>query len=115
MNDPRSASGPAQIRDEGALEAALGAETFLLFKHSFRCPISVRAFEEYRAWHAAHPDAATGWIDVVAQRPWSLAVAERTGVGHESPQALLVERGAVAWHASHGAITREALARAVRA
>jgi bacillithiol system protein YtxJ len=98
-----------RIRDRSGLEDALGADLFLLFKHSFRCPVSGRAFEEYREFVEAHPEVPTGWIDVVADRPLSLRVAEVTGVTHESPQALLIRDGAVAWHASHGAITTETL------
>jgi bacillithiol system protein YtxJ len=104
---------PDPIREEGELDAAFEAETFLLFKHSFRCPVSLRAFDEYRAWCADTGGVATAWIDVVAHRPLSLAAAERSGVGHESPQALLLHQGRVVWDASHGAITRQSLAEAV--
>ncbi len=52
------------------------------------------------------------WIDVIGQRPLARAIAERTNVRHESPQALLLEGGEVRWHASHGAITQESLAEA---
>jgi len=110
------ATRPEPIREEHELDAGLVAETFLLFKHSFRCPVSTRAFEEYRAWYAAcgvPPDIATAWIDVVTYRTLSLAVAERTGVGHESPQVLFLRRGQVVWDASHGAITRQSLAEVV--
>lgn len=112
------AHAPDPIREPSALEAAFAADTFLLFKHSFRCPISARAFDEYRAFCAGLSDGeriATGWIDVVAQRPWSLDVARRSGVEHESPQALLLERGRVVWHAAHGSITRASLAQAIGA
>ena len=101
-----------RIEDRSGLREALGADLFLLFKQSFRCPISLRAFAEYEAFVAAHPDVPTGWIDVVADRELSQEAARRTGVTHESPQALLIRDGAVAWHASHGAITVEALAKA---
>ena len=100
---------PAQIVEESALEAALAAPRFLLFKHSHRCGISTRAFRTYEIFCESHTDVPTGWLDVVAQRDWSLRVAERTGVGHQSPQAIWIRRGAVAWHASHTRITREAL------
>lgn len=104
---------PKQIADEAELEAALTSGSFLLFKHSLICPISGRAFAEYRAFLDAHPAARTAWVDVIDQRPLSQAIAQRTGVKHESPQALLFEGGSVAWSASHGGITRDSLATAL--
>lgn len=104
---------PEQITDRSALESAVASERFLLFKHSRVCPISERAFEEYEAFVRDRDDLPTGWIDVIGQRPWSLWVAERTGVRHESPQALLVAGGEVVWHASHQAISRRSLENAL--
>jgi bacillithiol system protein YtxJ len=45
-------------------------------------------------------------------RPLSLAVAERTGVAHESPQVILLSGGRACWHASHRAVTAAALRQA---
>jgi len=103
---------PRQLADEAELRAALAAGPFLLFKHSLICPTSTRAFAEYRAFLEANPEAATGWLDVIGQRPLSQAVAASTGVVHQSPQALYFSDGDVAWHASHGGITRDSLAEA---
>lgn len=100
---------PPRFPDLAALDRAFTAPLFLVFKHSSRCEISTAAFSEYEAFAAARPDVPTAWIDVIAERPWSLRVAEKSGVAHESPQALLVRDGRVAWHASHGKITRRAL------
>jgi bacillithiol system protein YtxJ len=100
---------PARLRTAAELDAAFAAERFLLFKHSTTCPISAAAFEEYERWSAAHPSAATGWIDVVQERPLARAVAERTGIRHESPQAILLARGDPRWNASHSAITEASL------
>ncbi len=50
-------------------------------------------------------------VDVVADRVLSRAVAERTGVRHQSPQLLYLERGVARWHLSHGEITTEAVRR----
>lgn len=105
---------PDPIDTEAALDDCLSSATFLLFKHSFRCPISTRAFDEYRAYLEDGDLPPTGWIDVVEQRSLSQAVAQRTGVTHESPQALLIEDGKVVWHASHGAITRASLRHATK-
>ena len=98
-----------RLRNGAELEAAFAAERYLLFKHSTRCPISADAFEEYQRWSAEHPDAATGWIDVIQDRALASAVVERTGIRHESPQAILLARGKPRWNASHGAITEASL------
>lgn len=104
---------PTRLRTPAELEAALAAPRFLLFKHSPTCPISAAAFAEYEAWAGEHPAFPTGWVEVIQERPLARAVAERTGIQHESPQALLFEAGRVAWHASHSAITAVSLERAV--
>ena len=103
---------PTRLRTEAELATAFAADRFLLFKHSTRCPISAAAFEEYARWSAAHPDAATGWIDVVQDRALASSVVERTGIRHESPQAILLARGKPRWNASHGAITEASLSAA---
>ena len=100
---------PPRFADLAAVDRALAAPAFLVFKHSLICPTSARAFAEYEAFVSARPDVPTAWIDVIGERPWSRHVAEATGVTHESPQALYVVDGRVAWHASHGGITRKAL------
>ena len=74
--------------------------------------VSDRAFKEYEAFVADHA-IETGWINVVADRDLSLQVAEETGIEHKSPQALLMKKGEVAWHASHFDITCENLAAAL--
>ena len=112
-----TASEPLQIADAQALEESLRSPSFLLFKHSLVCPVSERAFQEYRAFLA---DPATrelavesAWIDVIGQRPLSRDVEARTEIRHESPQAILFIAGRPVWNASHAAITAASLADAV--
>ena len=102
----------ARLPGDADLSELLASVQLLLFKHSPTCPVSAQAFYEYRAFHEEHPDVPTLWLDVGEERPVSQAIAESTGVTHESPQALWIEDGAVTWHASHGAITRASLAEA---
>lgn len=88
----------------------------LVFKHSLTCPISHAAFREFEQFLASRPanDAVRyELIEIQNARPASNAVAERTGIRHESPQALLLEDGKVRWHASHWDITRSSLGRAI--
>ena len=106
----KSTTHPRHIATEADVVAALGSAKFLLFKHSPICPVSAAAFDEYELFAAKHPDVPTAWIDVIGSRPLARFVAETTGVRHESPQAIWIRGGRVAWHASHGAITRNSLA-----
>lgn len=89
-------------------------ELLLIFKHSTTCPISAAARSEVQAYLNAAGDApAAVEVLVIEQRPLSNQIADRFQIRHESPQAILVRDGQAVWHASHRAITREALSRAV--
>lgn len=82
----------------------------ILFNHDPWCPISARAFREMaRVEH----DAAI--VDVSRARDVTAAIAERTGVRHESPQVLVLHGGRETWNASHFAITAAAVEEAARA
>jgi bacillithiol system protein YtxJ len=89
-------------------ERTLQSPRVLLFKHSPQCPISAEARAEYEAFRA-RADATTAFVDVIADRAVARGIAERCGVVHQSPQAILFEHGRPVWHASHAAITRASL------
>jgi bacillithiol system protein YtxJ len=44
------------------------------------------------------------YLDLLEHRNISNAIAQDTGVEHESPQAILIENGKVLKHASHMSI-----------
>jgi bacillithiol system protein YtxJ len=89
----------------------------LLFKHSLTCPISDAAHRAFQEYLGAAPDERVeyAWLAVQKARPVSGAVAERVGIRHESPQALLIHEGKAVWHASHWDITAQSLSQAVQA
>jgi bacillithiol system protein YtxJ len=90
--------------------------TVILFKHSTQCPISAAADEEYRSFAAGHPGAAVfTHLDLLAHRKVSNAIAERLGVKHESPQAIIVKDNQVSAVLNHDEITAEALANVLKA
>jgi bacillithiol system protein YtxJ len=96
-----------------AYEAALRTHArVLLFKHSPVCPISAAARAEYERFLAAHPAVPALFVDVIADRAVARGLAERCGVAHQSPQAIVFAAGVPVWHQSHGAITATALAQA---
>lgn len=86
-----------------------------IFKHSLTCPISGAAWGEFRRFAAGQPSGdgvVFALIEIQFARPVSNAVAERTGVRHQSPQAILLCDGQVSWHASHYDIDLKSLNRA---
>ncbi|MEM7357179.1 MAG: bacillithiol system redox-active protein YtxJ, partial [Acidobacteriota bacterium] len=84
----------------------------IFFKHSLTCPISSAGFRQYETFLAdqsADGEAIYTLIEIQNARDVSNEIAQRTGVKHESPQALLMRDGTVTWHASHWSIQAEAL------
>jgi bacillithiol system protein YtxJ len=95
------------------VEAFLAARgTGLILKHSTRCSISASARREFDAFASSMPGAPLYVILVIESRPASNALAQKLGVAHQSPQAILVRDGAAVWSATHFAITKEDLVRA---
>lgn len=80
-----------------------------LFKHSTSCPVSAYAFEEFKAFAQKHPKVSTAFIDLLANRPASNALAEIAQVKHQSPQVIYYRKGKVHWNASHRDIDQQAL------
>jgi bacillithiol system protein YtxJ len=89
----------------------------LIFKQSPICPTSHYIEEIFKAFVAELPESdklRVYSVDVIGARPVSQQIAADTKIKHESPQALLIEGGQkVAWHASHGDIDDDSLARNV--
>ena len=85
----------------------------VLFKHSTTCPISVRAHGQMKRL-SGEVAAQIALVVVQRARELSRSVAERTGVRHESPQAIILRNGQAVWSASHFDITTEAVEQAVR-
>lgn len=99
------------IATEAELGAAFGERLTLLYKHSPLCATSGVAYGEVIALHERYRDVPVFVLDVVASRSLARLVAERTGIVHESPQAIILLAGAPAWHASHHAVRTAAIAR----
>ena len=71
-------------------------------KHSLTCPISAGVFEI-----VSGIDADVHLVVVQHSREISNEVAEKTGVRHESPQAVIIKDSKVVYHASHYDITAD--------
>lgn len=84
----------------------------LIFKHSTRCSISSMAKNRLeRDWNLENVD--TWYLDLIAYRPVSNMIEKRFGVRHESPQAILIDKGQVSYHASHNSISVGRIANAL--
>ncbi len=101
-----------QITDAEALEQVLARSNdapVILFKHSSTCPISSKAYEQM-----SQVKTDVSLIVVQRAREVSSEIASRTGIRHESPQAIIVRNGEAVWSASHFDITAKAVEDAVR-
>ena len=98
---------------ENALERST-IRPVVIFKHSPTCGISAQAFESISEWLAAKSPVADIFVlPVQASRALSTAVAQRFGIRHESPQAMVIDQGEVVWHGSHDRATAGAIAAAL--
>lgn len=80
----------------------------LLYLHDPWCPVNAASYRELSPFTGPIPI-----VDVSAGRTLSQYVEDRTGIRHESPQAILFNDGEPVWHASHYRITGFAVADAL--
>jgi bacillithiol system protein YtxJ len=81
----------------------------LLFKHSNACPVSSAAYQQM-----SQVNGEVAIVVVQSSRDVSREVEDRTGIRHESPQAMVLRDGAAVWSASHFGVTAEAVEQALR-
>jgi monothiol bacilliredoxin len=100
-----------KISTEADVATALAEPLAVVYKHSPICPTSDMAYEEIRSLRRLHGDVPVYLIDVVHSRPLSRYIAERMGVVHASPQAIILQAGVPAWHGSHFDLRADTMAR----
>lgn len=76
----------------------------VLFKHSVTCPISSGVYYE-----VSEVEADVNIVIVQKARDISNEIATKTGIRHESPQAIVIRNGRAVYHASHYDITSDDL------
>ena len=74
--------------------------TTFIYKHSTRCSVSLFAMKRLLMVDSADREQWV-YIDVVAQRSLSMAIADELNVRHESPQLIMLVDGKVMAHGSH--------------
>ncbi len=86
----------------------------LLMKFSPICPTSHQIKFEFEKVAAELVEKADLYqIDVVAERGLTRKISGEVKVRHESPQALLLYKEKVVWHASHYDVRGDRLVKAV--
>lgn len=75
------------------------AKKAVIFKHSTRCSISSSVLNKFEK--QIGEEYQLYYLDLIAYREVSNAIAEKFGVVHQSPQALILEDGKVTQHDSH--------------
>jgi bacillithiol system protein YtxJ len=83
-------------------------EPVIVFKHSTTCPISAAAYAEM-----SQVPTDVSLVVVQRARDVSREIEARTGLRHESPQAIILRNGEAVWNASHWSIKAEAVETAV--
>ncbi|CAN5544022.1 MAG: bacillithiol system redox-active protein YtxJ [Pyrinomonadaceae bacterium] len=74
----------------------------VLFKHSMTCGISAGVYREVQG-----VEADVHIVILQTHRPVSDAIASKTGIRHESPQAFVLKDGRPVYYASHYDITAD--------
>lgn len=77
----------------------------LLFKHSTRCSISTMALNGFiRGWEGTPEEIDIFYLDLLNHRDVSNAMAQETGVLHQSPQVIVLKNKKVVYTATHSSI-----------
>ncbi len=93
------------IEDIDAIIEASNHKPQIIFKHSTTCGISANAHHKLETdFSELEGKVDFYYLDLLANRPVSNAVADKTGVLHQSPQIILLKNGEVAYTVTHLAI-----------
>lgn len=81
------------------------SKSVMLFKHSTRCSISSMALSRIESeWNYSDEEVLPFYLDLIAHRDVSNAIASKLNVFHASPQMIVVKNGKSVLDASHNEI-----------
>lgn len=91
------------IEDLEGLDQTSKSQPILIFKHSTRCSISSAALNRLeRKWENDKAGKLKPYfLDLISYRQVSNEIAERYGIMHQSPQALVIFDGKCVYNDSH--------------
>jgi bacillithiol system protein YtxJ len=76
----------------------------LIFKHSTRCGISRMVLKQFEKEFGSDIEVTPYFLDLLAHRDVSNAIAEKFNVRHQSPQLVLIKDGHSVYNTSHSDI-----------
>lgn len=86
----------------------------LIFKHSTRCGISRMVLKNFeREYDIPASKMDLYYLDLLENRAISTEITSKFNVMHQSPQALVIDKGHVVYHDSHSGISVEAIKKAI--
>ncbi|MBD3638062.1 MAG: bacillithiol system redox-active protein YtxJ [Crocinitomicaceae bacterium] len=89
-------------------------KAYLLLKHSTRCSISHLIKKRLESnWDLTEEEIIPVYLDLLAHRPLSNDIEKELNIRHESPQVIVLRGGEVIYHASHSAISLDAIKNAL--
>lgn len=87
----------------------------VIFKHSTRCSVSSMAKRSFESeWEVIPAQTTLYFLDLIAHRNISAAIADTFQVHHESPQMLLIKDGECILDSSHSDISAEEIAQTIK-
>jgi bacillithiol system protein YtxJ len=94
------------------IDTESATQPVVIFKHSTRCSISSAALARLeRSWK--EEGIKPYYLDLIAHRDISNAIASKYSVEHQSPQILLIKNGQAVYNESHMGIQVEDIFAAV--
>lgn len=103
-----------ETEDEVADILNTSSKPQVIYKHSYSCAVSMMAKSSLESGlDSLESKADFHLIDVVSQRKLSNKIAEITGIRHESPQIILLNKGETFWSDSHGGVRISSLREAL--
>lgn len=84
-------------------------QPLVIFKHSLTCSLSADAYEEMTRFQGR-----VVLVPVQRARNLSREIENKTGIGHQSPQVIVLFRGQVVWNASHWEVRADTVVEALR-
>lgn len=85
--------------DEILMQSLLEGSAFVLFKHSTRCMVSTMALRSFEAEFSN--EITPYFVDLIQFKKLSNHIAKVTGVTHQSPQVITINKGEVVYSDSH--------------
>ncbi|MFV5689781.1 bacillithiol system redox-active protein YtxJ [Flavobacterium sp. ZT3R25] len=84
-----------------------------IFKHSTRCSVSRMALKQFENEFNSADKVTPYFLDLIAHRDISNAIAYQFGVTHQSPQLIVIKDGKAVYNVSHSDIDAEELGKKV--